>query len=345
MKHDNSRETWAYDLAGRLVTHTTRAGQTKTITYNADNKPVSETWSPAGCAPTVYYKYDATGRLLALDNGRALLTYTHDKLGRVVTETTDLRALLPGLAPHTVTYLYDELGRKAGLVYPDGMKVTCRHDAQNRMTEVHSGGDASQSKIGHRKSKIPLATYAYDTHGRRSKLARDNGVTTDYTYDPAGQLLAIDHRNQQNRLLAKAHYAYDLMGRRVSMTREDDQTDHYRYDATSQLIAVDYGIPATGSAGLLPDGGTGVPPVDRSAGIPARDSTDRSTRAPENGASDSPVNPKTRAETFTYDPLGNRIEHTDTTPGQPALVERYETNNLNQYTRRTVSKLPCYKEA
>jgi RHS repeat-associated protein len=39
-----------------------------------------------------------------------------------------------------------------------------------------------------------------------------------------------------------------------------------------------------------------------------------------------------RAEAFTYDPLGNRIEHTDTTPGQPALVERYETNNLNQYT-------------
>ncbi|WP_334318969.1 RHS repeat-associated core domain-containing protein, partial [Termitidicoccus mucosus] len=332
---DASRETWAYDLGGRLVGHTTRAGQTRTIAYNADGRPVAETWSPAGCAPDVRYTYDdATGRLLAIDNGRALLTYTYDKLGRVATETTDLRALVPGMAPHTIAYLYDAAGRKAGLVYPDGMKVTYRYDAQGRMTEVGQDGGTPQSKIENRKSKIPLAAYAYDSCGRRSKLARDNGVITSYSYDIAGQLLAIDHRNKQNRLLAKAHYAYDLMGRRVSMTREDDLADHYRYDATSQLIAVDYGVP-TGSAGILPAGsrGTGFQPVDRSAGIPARDIADRNVRAPETGTSDSHVNPTARTETFTYDPLGNRIEHTDTTPGLSALVERYETNNLNQYTR------------
>jgi hypothetical protein len=59
------------------------------------SKPVSETWSPASCAPDVRHTYD-------------------------------LRAFVPGMAPHTVTYLYDTLGRKAGLVYPDGMKVTYR---------------------------------------------------------------------------------------------------------------------------------------------------------------------------------------------------------------------------
>jgi RHS repeat-associated protein len=47
-----------------------------------------------------------------------------------------------------------------------------------------------------------------------------------------------------------------------------------------------------------------------------------------------------RTETFIYDPLGNRIEHTDTTPNQPTKTEHYETNNLNQYTRITSSSPP-----
>ncbi|WP_334319073.1 RHS repeat-associated core domain-containing protein, partial [Termitidicoccus mucosus] len=270
---DNSQETWTYDLGGRLATHTTRAGQTKTIAYNTDHKPVSEIWSPAGCAPDIVNTYDATGRLASTNNGNALLTYTYDKLGRITSETNDIRALIPGMLSHTVGYLYDKTGRKAGLLYPDGLKVSYRYDAQGRMTEVYNG------------NRKPLAVYDYDAYGRRARLTRDNDVVTNYIYDAASQVLAIDHVNNENQLLAKAHYEYDIRGRRVSMAREDDFADHYRYDATSQLVGVDYG--------------------------------------------------EGRTETFTYDPLGNRIEHTDATPtlGQPVLVERYETNNLNQYTR------------
>jgi YD repeat-containing protein len=48
------------------------------------------------------------------------------------------------------------------------------------MTEVWQGGQK------------PLAAYAYDAYGRRAKLTRDNGVTTNYAYDAAGQIFAID---------------------------------------------------------------------------------------------------------------------------------------------------------
>jgi RHS repeat-associated protein len=343
---DGTRETWTHDLGGRIATYTTRAGQTKTIAYNADGRPVSETWIPAGCAPDVAYAYDAaTGRLLSADNGNALLSYTHDKRGRITSETTDIRALLPDMAPHTVGYEYDARGRKAGLIYPDGMKVTYHYDAQGRMTEIYNDDDVvvdaaaavsqpavvdNSAKSNPRnpsgrqrpsdKSKItlPLAIYEYDAHGRRSKLTRDNGVVTNYTYDLASQVLAIDHLGKDNKPLAFAHYEYDNRGRRTNMTREDNQTDRYRYDATSQLTGVDYGIPTgsvpTGSAGILPAG-------SRSMGVPPMMSAKSS-----------------RIETFTYDPLGNRIEHTDATLGQPPMIEYYETNNLNQYTR--ITQLP-----
>lgn len=280
---DSTRELRAYDLGGRLVSYTTRAGQVKTITYNTDSRPMAETWAPAGCAPDVSYTYDYMGRLASADNGKALLTYAKDKLGRIISETTDIRALLPHMAPHTIAYLYDPIGRKAGLVYPDGMKVTYAYDSQGRMTKIYNG------------KKKPLAAYAYDAQGRRSKLARDNGVTTEYAYDLADQVLAIDHLDKTKTSLAYAHYEYDNMGRRTSMTRENNQTDHYRYDATSQLVGVDYGKPS--------------------------------------GTVDSLPGDFLSGETFTYDPLGNRVEHTTAISGQNPVIENYTSNNLNQYTR------------
>lgn len=268
---DNTQETWDYNPAGQIIAYTTRAGQTKTIIYNFDGKPLSETWLPSGSAPDVAYTYDDNGRLASADNGNALLTYSYDKLGRITSETTDIRALLPNIAPHTVGYMFGARGRKTGLMYPDAMKVTYSYDVQGRMTEVRNGNTK------------PLATYAYDAYGRRAKLIRDNGVVTNYTYDLAGQVLGIDHLDQGNTPLAFAHYEYDSRGRRTSMTRENNQTDRYLYDATNQLTGVDYG--------------------------------------------------SMRAEAFTYDALGNRIEHTDASVNQASIAENYTTNNLNQYTQ------------
>jgi len=312
---DDTAEQWTYNLGNRITTYTTRASQTKTIAYNLDSRPLAETWQPSGCAPDVTYTYDdATGGLLSADNGNTLLTYTYDKLGRITSETTDIHALLANMAPHTVGYVYDALGRKAGLTYPSGTKVTYAYDAQSRMTEVYNGNHK------------PLATYEYDAFGRRSKLTRDNGVVTNYTYDSADQVLAIDHLAQNNKALAFVNYEYDNMGRRTAMTRENLQTDTYRYDPTGQLVGVDYSpvgaslaTPSSGNNGNG-NGNNGNPNSNNG-----------------NGNSSStgfqPVSPRT--ESFTYDPMGNRLEHTDTGADQPPLFEQYETNHLNQYTQIT----------
>jgi len=299
---DDTAEQWTYDVGGRLATYTTRAGQTKTITYNLDGKPVLETWLPFGCAPDITYTYDdVTGYLLNVDNGNTVLTYTYDKLGRLASETTTINSLHVSVVPHTVGYLYDSHGRKVGLVYPDGKKVTYTYDAQGRMTEVSNGGNK------------PLATYEYDAFRRRSQLTRDNGVVTSYDYDPASQLLSVNHKDKSNKTLAFATYQYDNMGRRTSMTRENLQTDYYTYDPTGQLVGVDYGTPYSGGTGVLP-GSAGVPPADESR-------------------------PATRplSESLSYDPLGNRITHTALTADGTPEITQYQTNNLNQYTNITQS--------
>lgn len=234
---DGSQETWAYDLAGRLAGYVNRAGQTKTIAYNAGGQPVSETWidsvmvggalRPDIPRPTTY-QYDTAGRLTLLDNDRAKLAYTYDALGRVTSETSDLSALVPGLAVHTVRYGLDPLGRKSELTYPDGSKVSYDYDDRGRLESVNDGPGRA------------VGRYDYDPLGRIAKLTRDNNVVTSYAYDMAGQLTDIAH-TKSNTVLAGTHYSLDQLGRRVAQTREDNITENYAYDLTGQLTGVDYG--------------------------------------------------------------------------------------------------------
>lgn len=226
---DGSKETWKYNLTGFLVGYTTRAGQTKSIVYNAAGQPISETWTPDGAGTNLSYTYDQSGRLASLDNGLVKLTYTYDALNRLASETTDVSALISGVLPQTVMYNYDGLGRKANLVYPNGAKLTYSYDALNRLVSLNDGSAQS------------LATYTYDTQGRVSKLTRDNNVITNYAYDLAGQLTDIAAAKGGSPLIS-SHYDFDPVGRRVAQTREDNLPERYTYDATSQLTSADYGM-------------------------------------------------------------------------------------------------------
>ena len=115
-------------------------------------------------------------------NGSARLDYAYDKRGRIVSETSDLSALLPGLAPQTVTYGYDALGRRNRLGYPDRTQVNYAYDMRDRLTGIENGASRG----------APVASYAYDVEGRVAQVVGDNGVETRYLYDMAGQLTGID---------------------------------------------------------------------------------------------------------------------------------------------------------
>jgi RHS repeat-associated protein len=239
---DGSRETWTYNLIGQTVTYTNRAGHVKTIAYTAAAQPVRETWTPEGAAPSVQYSYDDAARLSVLDNGMARLSYTYDLLNRITAETMDVSRSLPAVAPATVQYRYDALGRKSALHYPEGnFKVRYGYDLSNRMITVDTKGGGG----------APLAAFSYDALGRRTRLMRENGVETTYAYDLANQLTDIDH-SVRGQELAASHYTLDKRGRRTQQVREDGIAETYAYNAASEVTGVDYGTSSPPASGPSP---------------------------------------------------------------------------------------------
>ncbi len=235
---DNTTEKWTYNLVGQPITTTNRSGQTKTTTYNPIDRPLRETWSnpspitsnPLPTLPSATsYTYDAAGRLISIANGSATLTYTYDLLNRLISETTAINPALANLAPQTVAYSYNKLGRLEKLTYPEGTVATRTYDHQGRLEKVALGNPSQ-----------PWAQYAYDAAGRIDSVTRDNGIKTTTTYDLANQLTGLAHRKGAADLAASS-YTLDLLGRRTAQTREDQKTETYTYDATSQLTSVDYG--------------------------------------------------------------------------------------------------------
>lgn len=236
---DGSRETWTYDLAGQLTKYVNRAGQAKIMSYNSSGQIVSEMWTAADSssissagpvlASSVSYAYNKFGRLESIDNRQAKLQYTYDQLERLVNETVTLSTSVANLPAQTISYGYNELGRRATLGYPDGSKVGYSYDLLGRLVGIQ--GDRAGRQ---------LANYAYDELGRVANLRRDNDVVTSYNYDAANQLTAIEHAKGL-KVLARVQYTLDVLGRRTSQTRENNVTEKYQYDATSQLSHVDYG--------------------------------------------------------------------------------------------------------
>jgi YD repeat-containing protein len=67
------------------------------------------------------------------------------------------------------------------------------------------------------EAALPQASvdFSYDVVGKIKKMARANGVTSNYTYDPADRLLSIVHSGGQNVQLALS-YTYDQTNKRAS---------------------------------------------------------------------------------------------------------------------------------
>ncbi len=327
---DNTTETWTYDRAGQQLTYVNRSGQTKTITYNALGQPLRATWSnpsspsplalsplPALPSPTAY-TYDPAGRLISIANSSAILTYTHDPRGRLASETTNLSALAPGLAAHTVSYGYDPLGRMNALTYPGNATVNYSYDARSRLTDISEG-------TGH-----PLATYRYDALGRIVTLERENGIDTAYTYNPAGQLTSIAH-NKADTTLASAAYTLDLAGRRTAQTREDNKTETYTYDPTSQLTSVDYGTgqketyayDATGNRTAT----TAVSPIANRP-LPLASGTAAYTANNLNQYTQVTHNPSPITHDLRYDANGNLLTYSEVgTSGPLVRALSYDSQN------------------
>jgi RHS repeat-associated protein len=89
----------------------------------------------------------------------------------------------------TLTYQYDAAGNRTRMTWPDtganALYVAYVYDVLNRVTMVEENGATSGPGL--------LASYGYDSLGRRSTLARAGGAgaATGYTYDGASRLYTL----------------------------------------------------------------------------------------------------------------------------------------------------------
>jgi len=195
-------EEYAYDANGNRTSLRKRDGSVLTYTYDALNRvSVKKVPERLGLATThtrdVYYGYDLQGhqtyaRFDSNSDSSDGLTNVWDGLGRL----TSTKQAFDG-SSRTLSYLYDADGNRTRVTFPDGNYVSYSYDGLDRPLLIQRNATAT------------LASYTYDTAGRRIAFTSGSGgaIATGYGYDGIGRVNVIT-----NTLPNNSSYSYDYRG-------------------------------------------------------------------------------------------------------------------------------------
>jgi RHS repeat-associated protein len=118
----------------------------------------------------VYFAYDNHGRMLSArygsTSGNGILN-EYDGLGRLASRATF------GLG---LSYDYDAAHRRTRITHPDSFYAEYFYNAADELTSIVDSGS------------VTLASFSYDSLGRRSEITRANGTSTTFDYDPVSRL-------------------------------------------------------------------------------------------------------------------------------------------------------------
>ncbi len=210
---DGSRATYAYDLAGRIVSMADSTGETR-FAYNKAGELVERTL-PNGL--TSRYGYDGAGRPISSEHRldeRLVLAHAYelDGAGRPI-----LQMVVTASDTLTARYGYDPVGRLVEERRADGSSVRHEYDkAGNRTRTVSSEGEAVVDYAYGRDHRLKFAGgrwFEYDANGNLVAVLSAKGVTR-YAYDFEHRLVSVESADGFVR------FAYAGDGRRWSTTTE-----------------------------------------------------------------------------------------------------------------------------
>lgn len=213
-------EGLSYDARSSVTQRRLRDGQT--IAYSYDDLGRMTAVDLPNTAFEVLdkgFEYDLMGRLTAatMTNGWNM-SFVYDALGRQVQESAPLGNIARG---------FDAAGRMTSETLPGGgLTVNYDYDVTGNVTAVRE--NAATSGVG------VLASYSYDSLGRRSSVTLGNGVSHTYGYDPASRLSSLSGSfpvATVNNFINS--FTYNPASQIASTTRGNDSyawTNHYNVD-------------------------------------------------------------------------------------------------------------------
>ncbi|MFE5481360.1 putative T7SS-secreted protein [Streptomyces sp. NPDC056527] len=313
---DDRTLTYGYDGAGRLASRTNALGQTVRFEHNELGQIVRK--DAAGLVTT--YEYDIFDELAAATAPEATLTRLRDRHGRLVSETVNGR---------TMSFAYDEVGRRVERTTPSGSVSTWSYDAAGRRTELTSSGRAlafAHDALGRETSRhigdFAALTSSFDTMGRLTDQEVTGGSghrlqRRAYTYRADGGLVGMT-----DDLSGPRRFDLDAAGR-VTAVHANDWTERYAYDEAGNQTKASWPPthPAHSSTGTRAYQGTRITHAgsvryehDAQGRIVLRRKT-RLSRKPDTwryawDAEDrltSVTTPDGTVWRYAYDPLGRRI--------------------------------------
>lgn len=272
-------EQLGYDANGNVTSR--RLRDATSIAYSYDNLNRLTKKDLPGTEPDITYAYDLLNRATGAVQGTQTLGFTHDALGRNLTQTGPLG---------TTSYTYDAAGRRTSMVYPgSALTVNYDYDTAGNVTKIRENGATLGVGV--------LAAYAYDDLGRRTSVTFGNGSVQGFGYDAVSRLATLT-----NNLggAATTHdltqtFTYNPASQIASVVRSNDAyawAAHYNVDRSYTIDGLNR-IMNIGSTAFGYDG----------RGNLTSDGTNSFTYTAENLLKTGPG-----GTTLAYDPLGRLTE-------------------------------------
>jgi len=220
--------TFAYDAVGHLTSSTDRLDRRRDFTYDDAGRLTSEVWIASNGSTVdnrITFTYDAVGNQLTARDFDGAYTMTYDALNRAET--------VVNMWGKTLLFTYDEVGNRVSVEDSLGGLTTTTYTTLNQPASRLVWADELESRID----------FTYKPDGQTATIERFSdldGTTrvanTSYTYDTAGRLTNLHHREYDGDNIANYTYVYDNHSRITSITRNGTLTT-YVYDNTDQLTA------------------------------------------------------------------------------------------------------------
>jgi RHS repeat-associated protein len=274
---DTGTTYYSYDAAGNRTTTTDANGNTKSVAYDALNRPTYI--GHPNPELDIRLGYDTgnfgKGRLTSISDRSGITLLDYDHRGNRIHQHIDT-----GEQQFSFSYNHNLADRLTSITYPSGRLVEYSYDAAGRISSIRTTGSEGIRDIATDLEYLafgPTQTMNYgngiqmlasfDLDYRMLSLAHGNALNRTYSHDNANNVLSIEDGRDSNlgqtfnydalnRLGAATGsygsiaYSYDANSNRLSYS-DANGVDSYTYDtASNRLLSTsewDYGYDENGN--------------------------------------------------------------------------------------------------